>query len=94
MGVGAEIHKFVLWCSSLCSIGRNEMLFYKDKHQCFGVQMMNGEARSRMDMDHFSPLSRGEQLPIPGLLCCSCKEFPLTSVAQEHISQEVASKSA
>lgn len=91
MGVGAEMKN--LWCSSLCAIGRNEVLFYKDEHLCYGVQMMNVEARNRMDMDHFSPLSRGEQLPIPGLLFCSCKEFPRTSVKQEDISQGVASKS-
>lgn len=80
MGMGVEIKKFLLWCTSLCAIGRNEMLVPKDEHLCYGVQMMNVEARNRMDMDHFSPLSRGEQLPIPVLLCCSCKEFPLTSV--------------
>ncbi|RMC16232.1 hypothetical protein DUI87_08447 [Hirundo rustica rustica] len=39
--------------------GRNEMLIRKDKHLCYGVQMMNVEARNRMDMDHFSLLSRG-----------------------------------
>lgn len=69
MGVGVEIKKFVLWCSSLYAIGRNEMLVHKDEHLCYRVQMMNMEARSRMDMDHFSPLSRGEQLPVPVLLC-------------------------
>lgn len=79
-GGEVEIKKFVLWCSSLCAIGMNEMLVHKDEHLCYAVQMINVEVRNRMDMDHFSPLSSGEQLPIPVLLCFSCKEFPLTSV--------------
>lgn len=47
------------------------MLVHKDEHLFYGAQMMNVEIRKRMDMDRFSPPSRGEQLvacPSPALL--------------------------
>lgn len=46
------------------------MSVHKDEHLCYGMKMMNVEAKNRMAMDHFSSQSRGELLPTTDLLCC------------------------
>lgn len=56
--------------SVLCAMGGNAMSDHEDEHLCYGMRMMNVEAKNGMDMDHFSSLSRGELLPATDLLCC------------------------
>lgn len=59
----------MLLYSVLYAMGGSAMSIHKDEHLCYGVRMMNAEAKNGMDMDHFS-LSRGELLLTTDLLYC------------------------
>lgn len=49
------------------------MSIHKDEHLCYGLRIVNVEAKNRMDTDHFSP-SRSKLLPTAGWLYCTQQE--------------------